>query len=144
MSKDVKKFFLQYYVAKDKILQGGDTMNNNQLEFKYKVIGFIIFIGIIVVLYNLMFSDSDSSSKDYKIDAYVMSQDFIKDYLTSPSTARFPTYSAIKVIQTNNRYKVEAYVDSQNSFGASIRTKYYMILERSDDGGWTKISCDIK
>ena len=89
-------------------------------------------------------SKQSNNSKDYKIEAYVMSQDFMKDYLKSPSTAKFPMYSAINVIQTDNRYKVEAYVDSQNSFGATVRNRYYMILERSNDGGWSKISCDIK
>lgn len=87
---------------------------------------------------------SSSTSSDYKVDAYVMSQEFMEDYLKSPQTAKYPWYSDINVVQTGNRYKVEAYVDSQNDFGVTVRTKYYMILERSEDGGWTKISCDIK
>lgn len=105
-----------------------------------------IFFKIIAGWWSSLGDNSTQSddSKDYKIEAYVMSQDFVEDYLKNPSTAKFPTYSAINVIQTGNRYKIEAYVDSQNSFGATTRNQYYMILERSNDGGWSKISCDIK
>lgn len=87
-------------------------------------------------------SGTSTSPDNSKIEAYVMSQDFMKDYLTNPSTAKFPSYSKVNVIQTNNRYKVEGYVESQNSFGTTIKTNYNMILEKSEDGGWIKISCD--
>lgn len=121
---------------------------DNGPDFKYKVIGFFIFILLVILMYNWPFGGTEEvstdSSKDYKLDAYVMSQEFMDDYLKAPSTAKYPWYSEINVVQTGNRYKVEAYVDSDNSFGTKIRTKYYMILERDSDGGWTKISCDIK
>lgn len=110
-----------------------------------------IFIYFIIKIFTGWWNDLDTNnnnssntSNDYKIEAYAMSQEFIEDYLIAPSTAKFPWYSSINVIQTGNRYKVEAYVDSQNDFGGTIRTKYYMILERDSNGGWTKISCDLK
>ena len=105
-----------------------------------------IFFKIIIGWWSGLGDNSTQSNdaKDYKMEAYVMSQDFMDDYLKNPSTAKYPWYSDIHVVQTGNRYKIEAYVDSQNSFGNTIRNRYYMILERSGDGGWTKISCDIK
>ena len=32
---------------------------------------------------------------------------------------------------------VTSWVDSQNSFGATMRTKYQMTVERKSDGDWT-------
>lgn len=130
-----------------------ETDINKEKTEKYVVlrllISLIMIATTICIFFNIIFSPKDENvnnktKNDYKMEAYVMSQDFLKDYLKSPTTAKFPTYSAINVIQTNNRYKIEAYVDSQNSFGNMVRTKYYMILERENDGGWIKISCDIK
>lgn len=129
--------------------------NNKESQTKTGCLLALIFMLIIIFVvfkaitgfWNSLGNEKTSSSStpsDYKMEAYVMSQDFMEDYLKNPSTAKFPWYSDINVVQTGNRYKVEAYVDSQNSFGANVRTSYYMILERSDDGGWTKISCDIK
>ena len=131
--------------TKEKQEQNNNTNNTGCI---IALIIFAIFIYIIWKGISGLFSVDESVSngdiKDYRINAYVMSQDFIEDYLVSPSTADFPSYSAINVIQTGNRYKVEAYVDSQNLLGGTVRTNYYMILERSEDGGWYKISCDIK
>lgn len=64
--------------------------------------------------------------------AFVWSQDFIREKLKSPSTAKFPssyeTGVSIKYMG-NCTHKVFAYVDSQNGFGATIRTKYYALMQ---------------
>lgn len=59
--------------------------------------------------------------------AYIMSQEFVKKRLKSPATADFPSLHADGV--TANmigycRYGITAFVDSQNAFGAMIRTNY--------------------
>lgn len=63
--------------------------------------------------------------------AYFMSQEFVKKKLESPSTADFP-YSKASGVETINvsqcTHVVRAYVDSQNTFGATVRTKYYVKL----------------
>lgn len=59
--------------------------------------------------------------------AYVMSQDVVKKQLKSPATADFPYLSASGVSSVPDgmcNFSISAYVDSQNSFGASIRTYY--------------------
>lgn len=119
---------------------------------KYVVVKLLfVLVCIIVIIYSVATifntstkTTSKSSSKDYKREAYVMSQEFIQKQLKAPSTAKFPSYYEIEVTQTDNRYKVEAYVDSENIFGATLRTNYCMILERKDNESWTKISCDIE
>jgi hypothetical protein len=70
-----------------------------------------------------------------KIGAFVMSQQFLKDRLKAPSTAKFPLYDAACVTDLGDgRYKVTSYVDAQNSFGAMLRTRYVCVLRKSTDG----------
>lgn len=59
------------------------------------------------------------------IMAYVMSQNFVKAKLVAPSTAEFPSFSDVKVTKAGEcKFTVLGYVDSQNSFGAMLRTTY--------------------
>lgn len=104
----------------------------------------VIVIGIFIKNWWNGLDSGGSSKDDDKIDAYVMSQDFMKDYLTNSSSAKYPMYNKITVIQTGDRYKVKAYVESKNKFNSQIRNDYTMILQKERDGGWTKISCDVK
>lgn len=61
--------------------------------------------------------------------AYVMSQTFVRRSLASPSTAAFPS-SAVRVERVGGcRFIIAAYVDSQNGFGAVVRTSYVASLE---------------
>lgn len=87
--------------------------------------------------------------KPLKSESYIISQSAIKQRLKAPSTAKFPrgsdfSYSFI----TPNQHKVISYVDSQNSFGAMIRTNYTIILEFNggewaDGRNWKVISVDF-
>lgn len=64
--------------------------------------------------------------------AFVMSQKFVKQRLKSPATAKFPsrTDPAVKIHYTGDcQHTIQAYVDSQNGFGAIIRTTYYIQLQ---------------
>lgn len=131
-------------------MENKNEQNNNNIEVKAKMISVIITI-ILIAVSGFMLKKSwdslgsgDSSGDDEKIEAYVMSQDYMRDYLTNPSSAKYPAYSKVTVIKTGDRYKIKAYVDSKNSFGTNIQTKYTMILNKDTDGGWTKISCDIE
>lgn len=68
-----------------------------------------------------------------KTMALIMSQDFVKRELKSPSTAKFPSIhrDGVRVNQTGDcKFRVSAYVDAQNGFGAVVRTRYVMDIER--------------
>lgn len=70
--------------------------------------------------------------------AYFASQEFVKDKLKAPSTAKFPWYSEVVVTDLGGgRFRVSAYVDAQNSFGAQIRTRYTCVLKGADELNWT-------
>ena len=59
--------------------------------------------------------------------AYVMSQNFVKQRLKSPGSAEFPYINGTDVLSVPDHkctFYVSAYVDSQNSFGAKLRSYY--------------------
>lgn len=88
-------------------------------------------------------SDSGSSGPD-EIGAFVMSQSFVEKRLKAPSTADFCSYSDATVTDLGGgRFRVSAYVDAQNSFGAKIRTRYTCVLKSTDGDTWTLESIDM-
>jgi hypothetical protein len=80
---------------------------------------------------------TETTEKSYgdEIEALYDSQDYIRQYvapfLTAPSTIKFPNYPvwspdygmSFKKV-ASNEYIVVAYFDSQNGFGAMVRTYY--------------------
>lgn len=72
-----------------------------------------------------------------KFGAYLTSQEFIKNQLKAPSTAKFAKTWDDGVIMnysaTSKEYTTVIWVDAQNSFGAMIRTHFKVVLKMSDD-----------
>lgn len=59
--------------------------------------------------------------------AFDVCRQFVTDRLRSPASAKFPPLSDDRVYVTpltENRFSVRAYVDSQNGFGALLRTRF--------------------
>ena len=72
-----------------------------------------------------------------EIEAFVASQRFVEQRLKAPSSADFCSYTDANVEYLGNgRYRVIAYVDSQNSFGAELRTRYKCILKHEGGYDW--------
>ena len=51
-------------------------------------------------------------------------EDKIKELLKSPSTADFPSITEWTFLKEKNKLYVQSYVDSQNSFGATLRSNF--------------------
>ncbi len=72
-----------------------------------------------------------------KANAYSAAQQFVTGHLKSPGSAKYPDFDEEYVQLTgNNTYSVSAYVDSQNSFGALIRTSWQTTVRNDGDGNW--------
>lgn len=69
-----------------------------------------------------------------KVDAYEAAIRMVRNNLVAPSTAKFPSFSYNSVRTVDYcTWIVTSYVDSQNSFGAMLRTNYkakIMLVER--------------
>lgn len=78
-----------------------------------------------------------------KTDASLMCQTFVQRRLRAPATAKFPPVTEDKVTKYGpNTFMVSSYVDSQNGFGALIRSTYTCEMTVSGDS-WTPVSIDI-
>lgn len=72
-----------------------------------------------------------------RTDACVMAQVFMQQRLAAPETARFQLCSQANIAFVGDGvFDVVSYVDSQNSFGAQIRTIYSMRLKSRGDDRW--------
>lgn len=83
--------------------------------------GYFIFSG----------ESSPPASKPYapdEIELHIQAQQFVKQGLKSPSTAEFPTLPYDATTDGNGLYRVISYVDSQNSFGAMIRSDWSVTM----------------
>lgn len=57
--------------------------------------------------------------------AYIVQQDPVRERLVAPTTARFPSQREAAISTTDNCiFRIRSYLDSQNRFGAMIRTYY--------------------
>lgn len=96
------------------------------------VIGLFIVMAIVGGL-----SDSNESTSftPTKLDALRHAESKIKPLLKSPSTAEFPSYSERykNVTGCCGEFKINSWVDSQNGFGATIRTNYSCTVYYIDD-----------
>lgn len=66
------------------------------------------------------------SAEDYKGTAYNLARSAIRAQLKSPSTAVFPSSydQGVVILRQNDSFVVSSYVDSQNSFGATLRKRW--------------------
>lgn len=75
--------------------------------------------------------------------AYVMSQAAIKMLLRAPATAQFPTSPSVSRFQGNCAWYITGEVDSQNGFGALLRSTYVATMlyrPSSDTWGATEVN----
>ncbi|QVY64230.1 hypothetical protein [Polaribacter sp. Q13] len=111
------------------ILVAGVLLYNNYIENKY--------------------STTNSSQKKEKNNyfsneqATYAAQQFVEKQLKSPSTAKFPSLNKANVEKLNNIYTISSYVDSQNSFGAIIRSNYVVKLKEKENGNISLIDLKI-
>lgn len=80
--------------------------------------------------------------EDNSATAYKMAKDFVKDRLLTPGVAQWPEASKTNVQRdvqslSDQRYEVNSWVDSQNSFGALLRKKYRCVVKQVSADEWT-------
>jgi zona occludens toxin (predicted ATPase) len=109
-----------------------------------KWIFIIIFFGIMFVIWNLSSSDTtnttnpDTTTETTALpdndEAFIMAQGFVSAQLKSPSTADFSSnYHCVP--NTDSSFAIDLGVDSQNSFGAMLRSNWRVII-KWEGGDW--------
>ena len=79
------------------------------------------------------------ADRDNTAAASVASMAFVREQLKTPRSAKFPgmfehAKNTTRIGQQS--YKVVSWVDSQNAFGAMVRTRYYMELTQTGPDDW--------
>ena len=81
---------------------------------------------------------------DNYFDAYFYGKEYVKRNLKAPSTAKFGSYGNSSVQHyTGCKFVVTGYVDSQNSFGAMLRSNYSVTMTPSGLS-WTLLDIQIQ
>jgi len=89
-------------------------------------------------------TNDKGGSTGKKVEAWVATTTFIKNHLKAPRTAKFNGGAWNVVYLGSNRYRVEGSVDSQNSFGAMIRTEFQAIVRDKGDEHQTWVLEDLQ
>lgn len=122
-----------------------ESNGNNKSKKKIKSTnGTFIAVIALVVLFGLLYAwfnsgggasntvkESTSEKEGHsEVEAWVAVKIEVENNLKSPKTASFPLGTKGHVTKINNNvFKVKAYVDSENSFGANIRTNFSCTVE---------------
>jgi hypothetical protein len=85
-------------------------------------------------------------TKDNTTMAYVMMQEFVKEYLKSPGSAKFEwiTEPDCEISKDGFEYTIRSWVDSQNDFGSLIRTRFSGVIEQVDADNWRLLTLDFE
>ena len=93
--------------------------------------------------------EAPAPASDYSTAAFVKAKRFVTEVLVSPSTAKFPFADGYtSVWMPNDEYAVSSYVDSQNGYGATVRTNWNAVVrykggEESDTANWELIELHL-
>lgn len=103
-------------------------------------IGLLILTGIIVAIIAIAMWSSSRPKPPYlpsDTDAFVMCEQFVTDRLKAPKTADFASMSNSSISSLNSdTYTISSYVDSQNGFGAMVRTKFICKVKYVGNEKW--------
>ncbi len=114
-------------------------------EKKTKIAGFFLLAIIAFVIFKVCSSGGTESTtswenEDHSAAAWVFTQTYVENNLKSPSTAKFPWGYSDYVQRNGTTYTINSYVDSQNSFGAMIRTKFSATVQETSKDNFKMIS----
>lgn len=124
---------------------------NNTIRHMFSILVLLIFVFLATGS-----TDSNNSgpkdpnawkTEDNKSMAYIMMEDFVKNRLKSPSTAEFPGVFDGKLDHVTSlggqKYRIASYVDAQNTFGGTMRTRFIGEIQQVSDNEWRLISLNL-
>jgi len=100
----------------------------------------VLLIGLTLLLTGCSSAEEKAKQKEAsakrecesRVSAFIMSTNFAKRQLRSPTTAKFPSAND-RDVRTNYigecKHEVFGYVDAQNAFGATVRTHYFAVMQ---------------
>ncbi len=120
---------------------------NKEWMKKHPIItGFIILIiiGFVIDIFTWSYdsqsnttpqTQEQTSQESRKIMSIAFAKSIIEDTLKSPSTAKYSSVEAYELSNEKDVWAVNGYVDSQNGFGAMLRSQWEIQLDYRDGKG---------
>ncbi len=97
------------------------------------------------MVFSNCFGGDGSDDGHSELEAYVVCQEFVEDRLKAPATADFPGGSFDYTTHNGGgRYTVDAFVDSENSFGAQVRTDFVCVVQWQSGDTYRLESLDLQ
>lgn len=108
----------------------------------------IAFVLVFIGLMSQATSPSGQSEKATEVSAFVQCKNFVNDRLRAPASADFPLLDRSSWDMGNNTWVVKSHVDSQNGFGAMIRSKWYCKVQHVggntlDQRSWRLLDIEV-
>lgn len=75
---------------------------------------------------------------------WVLAKHEVETRLKSPNSAKFPSKSKAIISEIGGKYIIKSYVDADNSFGSSVRSRFTVILVKSATGEYVTESVNIE
>ena len=86
-------------------------------------------------------------AEDDRLEAYTFVRRQVRNALKAPSTAEFPgVFDGMQdhvAPLGDQRYLIDSYVDSQNAFGAMLRTRWTAEVQQVAEGDWRVVSLEF-
>jgi hypothetical protein len=101
----------------------------------------LLIVAIAAILGNNLGGDGGSDSVGGSSGAEAICETFVKERLRAPATAEF-SGAAVDVVN-RDEYLVVGTVDSENGFGALVRTDYECTVRAAGLNKWTLVDLDI-
>lgn len=119
---------------------GGETL---------KALAVVTVVVLVVggLLWTWIFGSEDDGG-DPEINVSVVCEQWVEERLRSPGSAEFEQFPDQQIVEVDSdTYRVRAWVDSQNGFGAVLRTDYTctasMVVPDSPGGDWRLDNLDL-
>ncbi|MEW6004681.1 MAG: hypothetical protein AB1695_05125 [Stygiobacter sp.] len=117
--------------------------NQQQIGCFKTVFSIVLLLFVLSFLFRTCSGNSDSD--DSESMALVMSRNFVRDKLLSPSTAEFAGLSDSRVIKKENVWYINSYVDAKNAFGVAIRKNYSCrLIYKPDEKVWSLLEMNLE
>lgn len=94
----------------------------------------VLAVGGLIYGFSLFVGGGNSSANNDNTKIWVLAKHSVESNLKSPTSAKFPSQDKAKISKSNGRYVVKSYVDADNSFGASTRSKFTVVLTKDSSG----------
>lgn len=78
--------------------------------------------------------EASRAERDEERGARAIAEQFVEQELKAPGSATFGGREVTKL--ASGRYRVSGWVDAQNSFGAKIRNRYTVTVEKTGEKNW--------